>query len=764
MAVAGAASAALGLIAWVGWYLGISRLVEVHPGFTPMAYNTSVGFVALGLAFMALAFDRRWAARFFAGVAGVVTGVRLLQYVTGAAWGLETLLRRFTLPHSPIGPVAMAPNTAIGLLSIAVAVWLSTTRGAFRGQASGATFCGSASAALGLNAFVGYMTGLQTYMWGDLKPMALHTSIGLMVLGGAIVTFACRKGRGVQTDWRARSLVIVITGGLVTSLSFWQALSLVEKLQIESVVRLRTGTPETVLIFSLVMTALLGTALYLAQTARLRAVRLERANAYNRSLLEASLDPLVTIAPNGKITDVNHTAEEVTGFSRLELIGTDFSDYFTESQKAREGYQKVFREGQIQDYELAIRRRDGHVTPVLYSASVYRNEYAEVAGVFAAARDISARKRIEEELRFSKERLALAQKAGKSGTFDWDIVNNVNIWTPEVEAVYGIEPGCFGGRYEDWEALVLAEDLDHARTCLQNSLKTGELSSEWRIRRRSDGEVCWIDARAKVLFDEAGRPQRMIGINTDITERKRAERALERKATDLARSNADLEQFAYVASHDLQEPLRMVANFTQLLADRYGSQLGAEGAEFVGYAVDGATRMQRLIQDLLLYSRVGTRGQSFEATDCNEVLGEAVANLQFAIQENGAVITHEELPTLKADASQFAQLFQNLVGNAIKFRGDAAPRVHVSAARQENHWVFAVRDNGIGIAPEFSDRIFVIFQRLHSRGEYPGTGIGLAVCKKIVERHGGRIWVESEPGKGSTFRFTIRDLGGSDEQ
>jgi light-regulated signal transduction histidine kinase (bacteriophytochrome) len=241
----------------------------------------------------------------------------------------------------------------------------------------------------------------------------------------------------------------------------------------------------------------------------------------------------------------------------------------------------------------------------------------------------------------------------------------------------------------------------------------------------------------------------------DITERKRAEEALEEKAQDLARSNADLEQFAYVASHDLQEPLRMVANFTQLLADRYRDKVGEEGAEFIAYAVDGAKRMQRLIQDLLTYSRVGTRGKSFELADCNELLGEAVANLQIAIQESGAVITHEELPAVMGDPSQLTQVFQNLLGNALKFRGENPPRIHVSAKRQGTRWVFVVRDNGIGIAPEFAERIFVIFQRLHSRGEYPGTGIGLAVCKKIVERHGGKIWLESEPGKGATFHFTI---------
>jgi light-regulated signal transduction histidine kinase (bacteriophytochrome) len=313
--------------------------------------------------------------------------------------------------------------------------------------------------------------------------------------------------------------------------------------------------------------------------------------------------------------------------ARQELIGTDFSDYFTDPQKARAGYQHVFREGWVQDYELEVRRGDGNVTPVVYNASVYRGEAGKVMGVFAAARD--------------------------------------------------------------------------------------------------------------------------------ITERKRAEEALKEHSAELARSNADLQQFAYVASHDLQEPLRMVASYTQLLAKRYRGKLGADADDFIGYAVDGARRMQTLINDLLAYSRVGTRGKELASTDCEGVLEEVLVNLQTAMEETSAAVTHDPLPMVWADASQLAQVFQNLIGNALKFHGPAPPQIHISAQSNDGDWRFAVWDNGIGIDPQYADRIFVIFQRLHAHAEYPGAGMGLAITKKIVERHGGRIWVESEPGKGSTFYFTI---------
>jgi signal transduction histidine kinase len=237
--------------------------------------------------------------------------------------------------------------------------------------------------------------------------------------------------------------------------------------------------------------------------------------------------------------------------------------------------------------------------------------------------------------------------------------------------------------------------------------------------------------------------------------RHQAEKDLAKKADELVRSNADLEQFAYIASHDLQEPLRMVAAYTQLLSERYQGKLDENADKFIGYAREGALRMQVLIQDLLAFSRVGRKDGAYTNLDCNEVLQEVRRTLAAAMQESGAVITSSNLPSVWADRTQMAQLFQNLIGNAIKFRGKEAPVISVQAKKENDDWLFSVKDNGIGIAPEFAENIFVVFQRLHARTEYPGNGIGLAICKKIVERYGGRIWVESEAGSGSTFKFTI---------
>jgi len=274
-------------------------------------------------------------------------------------------------------------------------------------------------------------------------------------------------------------------------------------------------------------------------------------------------------------------------------------------------------------------------------------------------------------------------------------------------------------------------------------------------QRRQDGEERLLAWRCRQLRDSSGHLSGALSSARDITDLRRAEGAKERLTLDLRRSNEELEQFAYVASHDLQEPLRMVLSYVQLLAQRYEGQLDDKAQKYIAYAVDGAARMQQLIEDLLLYSRAGTHGGPLTPTDSAAALATAVENLTKRIEEEKAIITHDDLPIVRADASQLVQVFQNLVSNAVKFHGDAPPRIHVSAEEKAREWVLSVRDNGIGIDPKYGDRVFAIFQRLHTREEYPGTGIGLAVCQRIVERHGGRMGFESEPSKGSTFYFGI---------
>jgi PAS domain S-box-containing protein len=279
---------------------------------------------------------------------------------------------------------------------------------------------------------------------------------------------------------------------------------------------------------------------------------------------------------------------------------------------------------------------------------------------------------------------------------------------------------------------------------------------EYGRESSANAEVRYISTSGEPIFDAAGKFRGYRGVGRDVTERKRAQSVLRAAYDELARSNAELQQFAYVASHDLQEPLRMIGSYTQLLERRYGDKFDEDAREFMGFIVDGATRMKQLIEDLLAYSRVGTRGKELRPVQAQLVLDKALTNLRGAIEASGAVVTHDALPKVNVDDTQLVQLLQNLIGNAIKFRNkEETPCIHVSADDAGAEWRFCVADNGIGIEPQYFERIFLVFQRLHTRDEYAGTGIGLAICKKVVDRHGGRIWVESAPGQGSKFYFTL---------
>ena len=307
-------------------------------------------------------------------------------------------------------------------------------------------------------------------------------------------------------------------------------------------------------------------------------------------------------------------------------------------------------------------------------------------------------------------------------------------------------------------SFVLAEDRDAVRENAVRMLKGGcSVGYEFRVINKQ-AKIKWVMETVVPICYR--RKRATLGNLIDVTERKQMEERLQQITAEMQRSNTELEQFAYVISHDLQEPLRMISSYTQLLAKRYGKKLDDDADEFIGYTVDGAKRMQMLLHDLLEYSRVGTRGKPFTPVNCEHVVKQAMANLKIAIEECNASVNYDTLPTVMGDEGQLVQLFQNLIGNAIKFRREEAPQVHISAQRRNNIITFTVKDNGIGIDSQHSQSIFEIFRRLHTREEYPGTGMGLAICKKIVERHGGHISVQSQPGQGSIFYFSIDMAGG----
>jgi len=411
------------------------------------------------------------------------------------------------------------------------------------------------------------------------------------------------------------------------------------------------------------------------------------------------------------------------------------------------------------DIEFRVIHPDGTIRFLKAYALVERAEQGELKQMVGINYDITDRKQAELENQQLKERLQFVLASSPAVIFtckpDGDYA--ATFISNNIHAVVGYTSTEFLSESGFWTNHIHPEDAPHTLAGLTALFEQGHYTHEYRFLHK-DGSYLWMRNGLRLVRDDQDNVIEIVGYFADITDRKQAEQALQQLTIDLQRSNQELEQFAYVASHDLQEPLRAITSYTQLLAKRYQGQLDEKADKYIDYVVDGATRMQQLIQDLLAYSRVGRYELKQQPTDCNAVLQQVQQNLQAAIAESNAILTIDPLPTIFADTVQVTQLFQNLVGNALKYRGDAPPMIRVSARQQSKAWVFSIQDNGIGIEPQYAERIFEIFQRLHTRREYEGTGLGLAICKKIVERHHGHLWVESQLGQGALFCFTLPAL------
>lgn len=492
------------------------------------------------------------------------------------------------------------------------------------------------------------------------------------------------------------------------------------------------------------------------------------------AVIAASLSPTMITDLDGHITYVNSAFLRLWGYERREeIIGRQLADFVLDTEQASEMLAVLRQNGTWAGEHVAL-CRNGTLRIVQRSATVVTGTAGEQLCLASSFVDVTDRKYVEQSLRTSEARYRNIVEAVPVGIILTDENGAVTYYSAQAREMFGIEDdqAALGTNYREW--------LASGQQCPEGDDSGGDPGVTPRIEvrlRRADRSEYWAEVTS-VLLDEgfvlSGRRRGSIIVVQDISDRKQANEALARYAAELERSNQELEQFAYVASHDLQEPLRMVASYVQLLAKDYAGQLDADADEYIDFAVDGARRMQRLIDDLLAFSRVGTRGQQFQPVDCSQVLQDVLYGLKLAIEESGAAVTYGRLPTVLADRGQLHQLLQNLLANALKFRTAAPPHIHVSAtwhaggdsaggpaADEDPSWVFAVADNGIGLDPQYADRIFVIFQRLHSRAQYSGTGIGLAICKKIVERHGGRIWVESALGRGATFYFRLPERLGT---
>ena len=474
-----------------------------------------------------------------------------------------------------------------------------------------------------------------------------------------------------------------------------------------------------------------------------------------KSILTNLQDAYIQADNEGNIIMASPSAARMFRFdSPQEMIGKSALSFYKNPNDRKYVIEKLKKHGKVEENECKALRKDGTTFLASQNAQYHHDNQGQIQGTETLVRDITEYKKAEK----NNQMLANLVESSEDAIFTMSIIGIITSWNKGAEQIYGYSAEEVIGK--DISKLA-PKHLKEETSELINHVKQGKKIRHYEtLRLKKDGKLINVTITLSPLFETSGK---MVGISTiarDITKRKGREEKLESTMDELKRSNKELEQFAYVSSHDLQEPIRMVTLYSQLLERRYKDKLDDDADDFIEYIVEGAQRMKQLIDDLLAYSRVTSQAKEFENVNLETVLNTVISNLSVTIDENNATITHDPLPTISADPSQMGQVFQNLITNAIKFHGQKTPEIHISVQKQKYYkeCTFAVKDNGIGIDPKHQEQIFEVFKRLHTREEYPGTGIGLSIVKKIINNHGGQIWVESEPGKGTTFYFTIPRL------
>ncbi len=1032
----------LALLVLAGWHTQNTRLIQVYPGFTPVAYNTAVSFVLLGGALMALGLGFRAVARLGAAAAGGLILVSLVEYGSGLSLGGGTLLARFTLPAGALPAVPVAPNTCIAIVSLALAMLLLSGGQGSQWRSAVAALLTSAAFALGLNAFAGYLTGFNTFTWGRFGPMAIITSIGLILLGAGVFALSWPPAAGSRWGRTCWLLAVVAGAGAITSVSFWRALESVERAHIEQVTQGRSGMPETVLISGLLVTALLGAAVYLAETARFQAYLAKRLEldrrktdgmrSYLASIVDSSGDAIIGGDLDGAIISWNPGAEELYGYSAGEIMGHPVSILCPPDRREepREILRRIMRGEKVDHFETERVRKDGLPIQVSLTVSPVRGPDGRINGASTIARDITERKRTEDALKaseallrsvidsstdfiFAKDRelrialcnRAYAQALGKSpaeicGKLDIDLgwdrelvegdpAQGIKGWEEDDRAALRgetVHVGCepcnvgaeirffdtvrtpfrdargeiaglvgvnrditerriaeaarqesetafrtlaeavpqivwictpdglnvyFNQRWVDYTGMSLADsygrgwnrpfhpdDQQPAWNAWNHATGTGEMYRTESRLRAADGSYRWFLMRGVPLRDAAGQTVKWFGTCTDIDDMKRAEETLYRlnaelrqasaynrslieasldplvtiapdgritdvnqaaeratgyarqaligtdfcvyfsnpekaragyqrvfregwtqdyelelrhrdgsirpvvynasvyrneagetvgvfaaarditkrkrveeeirelnaglecrvaeRTADLLAVNQELEAFNYSVSHDLRAPLRHIDAYSKILLEDCGAGRCGDGRQCVERIRAGARRMGRMVDELLELSHISRRVLSRQLTGLRSLAADAIEELKPEVQDREIEWRIGELPFLDCDPVLTRQVFANLMANAVKFTRDRKPAViEVGQAMSGGQAVLFVRDNGVGFSMKYADKLFGVFQRLHSREEFEGTGVGLATVQRIVQKHGGRIWAEAELEKGATFYFTL---------
>lgn len=762
---------ALSGLTLLGWAADVAPLKALVPGWATIKPWTAV---SLALLAVAIGFEpaRRVVRIGCVGLVLFVTIGTMAQYLSGRNLGLDTLLFPGAVRAEGVPfPGRMSGATALALLLLACATLLRDRPGrVWLMQA-----LAGMSLTIGLVAVEGYLLSAEgLYQMGGFGSVAIQTAIAIVVL--ALALLWSRPDVGVFTTLHSG-----YDGGQMARFS----LPLAMLLPLLGAWAWHWGlvegryTPSAgIALFAVSVALLLGGIIIVAAT------RVDRADLQRRgaeavvlaeldrtrllsAVVETSEDAILTKTLDGTIRSWNRAAAELYGWSEQEAIGQHIRLIVPEDRRDEltRLMDQVRRGEAVQHLETIRRTRDGRLLDISLSLSPVALDSGEL-GVTAIARDITQRRKAEQRLRESEVRLQTILESLTEGLVVSDLSAQLLHWNRAGLLMHGFE------RMDD-----VLKPLKAFSEIFELATTDGQVlpQSEWPLARVIGGEeLRGLDLRLRrldrdwertfsyggTIVTEPGGKQLAVLTITDVTERTEATRAVERQRRELERSNRELAQFAYVASHDLQEPLRMVASYTELLANRYRDQVDERGTLFIGYIVDGARRMQALVRDLLSYARIDSQGAPLARTAPDRLVTSTRHDLAGLFREAGAELTSDPLPEVWADAGQLQQVFQNLVGNAIKFRGPRPPMVSITSVAAGPLVQFSVTDNGIGIDPQFRDRVFGMFQRLHGRDRYDGSGIGLSIARRIVERHGGTIWVESAPVEGTTVHFTLWPASG----
>jgi len=730
----GGLSALLGAVVIVGWFTQNLALLKILPSFEAMRFNTALGFSLAGTGLIASVFKKKTVFGVCGLIVGLIGALTIIEYAFGVDLRIDQLFVKDTI--SVTYPGRLALPTAIGFSFIGAAFILLGTPRWTKKQHVFLGIPGSVIIALGAVGLIGFFSGhTEIGTWGDFISMAIHTAVGLLVLGAGLIASAWRHCANEERFLYQWLPVIIGVSVLTGTMLLWRVSAALERANIEKMILLKIAT--------------------------LRANTNDRIETHIQALMRMANRWAIHGQPSKDEweSDAELYVKHYRVYRSIMWVDPTLHARWVAPFKGNEsaiGRYLGDDLGGSKALEVARKKREAWISPAVPEKGyevfaayipiyipIFNHKFdGFIVGVFDV-RSLFDRILHDEDIN------GYDVAVSSNGSVIYTSGGEPNRWARETRIhLYGADL-----TVKIWPK---KEYLAGVRSILPAViLASGVLVSFLIALVGHFGEKA--QGRAKMAEATNFTLEREIAARSRAEEElKRNYEIIERNSDELKRSNAELEQFASIVSHDLQEPLRVIGGYLQLLSRRYKGKLDESANEFIRFSVEGAARMQNIINDLLAFSRVGSRTKTLMSVDCSEVLDLTRKNLGRIIQESRAVITSGTLPTVRADASQLEHLFMNLVGNAIKYRGDETPSVHISAKALPEEWLFSISDNGIGLDPAYSEKIFEMFQRLHGKGsKYAGTGIGLAICKKVVENHGGRIWVESEPGRGSTFFFTL---------